>query len=245
MLELIEDDADSLAKKVKMYYKRKPKLKQMVKEFNCAYRCLAKKYDQLLSESTQVNSSEFSSSSSNSTEARHVNKNVVRFDFSKTEVFHLQTDSNVEDPGVERDNINLDFDPLDSDIKFQNTDDMNGITTDFSDEGDTDRKMDDFKLSFIAIGDSPACSPGQENTWSELRFQVMKLTEENLQQQAELIRRNDEKGEIIKELQIQLEQLKSENRALKSCLRCTKVDMKHNQSPISKLKGLILTKFFR
>lgn len=195
MLTLIEDDGDSLAKNAKMYYRRKPKLKQMVEEFNRAYRYLAEKYDQLWSESTHVQTSEFSSSSSNSTEVHH--------------------------------------------------DKMTGTATDLSDKGDIPRKKDGYELSRIAVGEFPACGPEQENTWLELRFQVMKLMEENLQQQAELIRRNDENRETIKELRFELERLKSENRALQSCLRCSKVDVKHNRSRISKLKGLVLSKFFR
>lgn len=240
MLTLIEDDGDSLAKNAKMYYRRKPKLKQMVEEFNRAYHYLAEKYDQLWSESTHVQTSEFSSSSSNSTEVHHGNKNVVSFDYSKWEAFHLHPES-----VVECDNLNLDFEPLDSDKKSGNTDKMNGTATDLSDKGDIPRKKDGYELSKIAVGEFPACGPEQENTWLELRFQVMKLIEENLQQQAELIRRNDENRETIKELRFELERLKSENRALQSCLRCSKVDVKHNRSRLSKLKGLVLSKFFR
>ena len=58
---------------------------------------------------------------------------------------------------------------------------------------------------------------------TELRFQFMKLMEEN-----RLIGRNYENRETIKELQFKLERLKTENRALQCCPRCSKVNMKHN-----------------
>ena len=226
-MSLIEDDDDdSLAKEVKLYYRKKPKLKQMVEEFNGAYHNLAEKYDQLWS------GPEFSSS--NSTEIHPVHKNVVSLDYSKWD-----PESVVEDPDVKCGNTNLDFEPLGSDKELGNTDKMNGTAT------NVNSKMDGFKLGGIEVGDFPACSLEHEDTWSELRFQVMKLMEENLQQQAELIRRNDENRETIKELRFELERSKSENRALQSCLRCSKVDLKHDQSRISKLKGLILNKFFR
>lgn len=85
----------------------------------------------------------------------------------------------------------------------------------------------------------------KESMWFELRSEVAKLMEENLRQQAELIRRNDEKREAIKELNLQLDRLMAENKALWSLIKCSKDIMKHNNSPMSKLKDLLLGKFFR
>jgi hypothetical protein len=47
MLKLIEEDADSFAKKVEMYYKKRPKLLNHVEEFYRMYRSLAERYDHL------------------------------------------------------------------------------------------------------------------------------------------------------------------------------------------------------
>jgi hypothetical protein len=54
--------------------------------------------------------------------------------------------------------------------------------------------------------------------WDELQLEVTKLMEDNLRQQAELMRRNDEKREAIKELFSQIKKLMDENRALRTCL---------------------------
>lgn len=50
MLKLIEEDADSFAKKAEMYYKKRPELVNHVEEFYRMYRSLAERYDQLTGE---------------------------------------------------------------------------------------------------------------------------------------------------------------------------------------------------
>ncbi|XP_074268324.1 uncharacterized protein LOC141591774 [Silene latifolia] len=50
MLMLVEDDADSFAKRAEMYYKKRPELISMVEDFYRAHRSLAERYDQLKSD---------------------------------------------------------------------------------------------------------------------------------------------------------------------------------------------------
>ncbi|KAI3450206.1 hypothetical protein Pfo_006871 [Paulownia fortunei] len=45
MLELIEEDADSFAKKAEIYYRNRPKLTSLVEDFYRKYRSLAERYD--------------------------------------------------------------------------------------------------------------------------------------------------------------------------------------------------------
>ncbi|XP_009414182.2 protein NETWORKED 3C [Musa acuminata AAA Group] len=49
MLNLIEEDADSFAKRAEMYYKRRPQLVDMIEDFYRAHRSLAEQHDQLKS----------------------------------------------------------------------------------------------------------------------------------------------------------------------------------------------------
>ncbi|RWW07961.1 hypothetical protein GW17_00028627 [Ensete ventricosum] len=49
MLNLIEEEADSFAKRAEMYYKRRPQLVDMIEDFYRAHRSLAEQYDQLKS----------------------------------------------------------------------------------------------------------------------------------------------------------------------------------------------------
>ncbi|KAL0300047.1 UNVERIFIED_CONTAM: protein NETWORKED 3A [Sesamum angustifolium] len=51
MLKLIEEDADSFAKRAEMYYKKRPELISMVEDFYRTHRSLAERYDQVRSES--------------------------------------------------------------------------------------------------------------------------------------------------------------------------------------------------
>ncbi|GAY59221.1 hypothetical protein CUMW_192960 [Citrus unshiu] len=85
--------------------------------------------------------------------------------------------------------------------------------------------------------------PGRKNTWHELKFQLTKLMEESLRQQAELLKRNDEKRKIIDKLRAHIECLRNQNRALQSDLRFSKVEVKSNQT--SRLSGLSFNKFFK
>ncbi|KAL5559702.1 hypothetical protein UlMin_035913 [Ulmus minor] len=45
MIKLIEEDADSFARRAKMYYKKHLELMKLVEEFYRAYRALAERYD--------------------------------------------------------------------------------------------------------------------------------------------------------------------------------------------------------
>ncbi|KAL4602923.1 hypothetical protein ACB092_10G088400 [Castanea dentata] len=45
MIKLIEEDADSFARRAEMYYKQRPELMKLVEEFYRAYRALAERYD--------------------------------------------------------------------------------------------------------------------------------------------------------------------------------------------------------
>ncbi|XP_011087122.1 protein NETWORKED 3C-like [Sesamum indicum] len=52
ILELIEDDGETFAKRAEMYYRKKPQLIDMIQDLHSSYRSLADKYDQLRSESS-------------------------------------------------------------------------------------------------------------------------------------------------------------------------------------------------
>lgn len=50
MIKLIEEEADSFARRAEMYYKKRPELMKLVEEFYRAYRALAKRYDHAMRE---------------------------------------------------------------------------------------------------------------------------------------------------------------------------------------------------
>ncbi|KAJ8765843.1 hypothetical protein K2173_015808 [Erythroxylum novogranatense] len=54
MIKLIEEDADSFARRAEMYYKKRPELMKLVEEFYRAYRALAERYDHATGELRQA-----------------------------------------------------------------------------------------------------------------------------------------------------------------------------------------------
>ncbi|WCJ26746.1 Kinase interacting (KIP1-like) family protein [Euphorbia peplus] len=78
----------------------------------------------------------------------------------------------------------------------------------------------------------------KENAWEDVKPKVSNLIEDHLRQQTELIRRNDEKREMIKQLRGQISRLMEENRAMKSFISGYKLEFKRTDSNHFKLKGL-------
>lgn len=54
MIKLIDEDADSFARRAEMYYKKRPELMKLVEEFYRAYRALAERYDHATGELRQA-----------------------------------------------------------------------------------------------------------------------------------------------------------------------------------------------
>ncbi|CAL5191784.1 unnamed protein product [Lathyrus oleraceus] len=50
MIKLIEEEADSFARRAGMYYKKRPELMKLVEEFYRTYRALAERYDHAMEE---------------------------------------------------------------------------------------------------------------------------------------------------------------------------------------------------
>ncbi|XP_010250557.1 PREDICTED: protein NETWORKED 3A-like [Nelumbo nucifera] len=232
MLVLIQEDGDSFVQRDEMYYKRRPELIKMVEEFHRSYRSLAERYDQLRSKpgSSLLVQSRFSSPSNSFKHMRTKESTRSSSTDAKLETSESRPESVVEDP---------DFEIRDHNQKEGRCEAL------LLDAKEVDEKVSGFGVDLNLVGDFPVDSFERESTSSELRFQVWKLMEDNLRQQEELIRRNDEKREAIKDLCFLVDRLMNENKALQNCLRCSEVGRKQNKSHISKLKRLIFGKLFR
>ncbi|KAF8390730.1 hypothetical protein HHK36_025257 [Tetracentron sinense] len=266
MLTVIQEDGDSFAQRAEMYYRKRPELIRMVEEFHRSYRSLAEKYDQLRSESNHVAQSRSSSSSNSFKQVQHLHNSTKRLNGSssdsnsKLEAPDSHPESVVEDPAIECDASNFDFESLNkltdelmsigpnklnSKLKFEVGDSQkDGNIAVATDTLGVNKKMNGFESGRYIVRDLPmGGSLDRESMWSQPTVQVSKLMEDNMRLQAELIRRNDEKREVIKDLSFKLYRQMDQNRAQQSCLRCSKAGVKQNQSQISKLKGMILGKF--
>ncbi|XP_077251812.1 protein NETWORKED 3C-like [Tasmannia lanceolata] len=226
MLKLIEEDGDSFAQRSEMYYKKRPELVKMVEEFHRSYRSLAERFYQLKVESTQTTQSSSSSSSNYIKQAQDSHSSTKLAlgcdDDSKLENPNSNPESVVEDPYFE------------CEQKCTAITEIEGF----------DKKINGFKTSHEIEEDFEMNSfLEKDKTWTELRFQVSKLMEDNIRQQTELVRRNEEKREAIKELSSQLDRLMDENRALQNCLGCSSACTKQNPSQFSRLRALLSGRF--
>lgn len=235
ILNLIQDDGDSFAKRAEMFYKRRPDLIKLVQDLHNSYCSLAKKYDQLRSECIHVaHLRSLPSSSLNFSEQVQPleNCNEENVESAKLEATTSHPDSVAEEH----------YSPEAPNVLLSGEQSNDGRM-----KPDTDGKVEEKGMEKIINGnefnaenggDYQMDSQEKEKMRNQLRLKVTTLIEDNLQQQTELIRRNEEKREVIKQLRSHINRLVEENRALKSYLPSYKVDMKRSQPRVSKLKGL-------
>lgn len=162
ILDLIEDDGDTFAKRAEMYYQKKPQLIKMVHELHGSYRALADKYDQLKSESSIRPSNNGSVSNSLHHNSHLINLSPVKFSVA----------AGSDESGTS--SVDIDHSPK-----------KNTLPNDEADDEKNEREE---------VG-----GVMREKVWDE-QIKFSKLLEENLAKQSELIRRNDEKREVINEL---------------------------------------------
>ncbi|XVF44379.1 hypothetical protein PTKIN_Ptkin02bG0115200 [Pterospermum kingtungense] len=104
---------------------------------------------------------------------------------------------------------------------------------------DYDKRKENKNINGIAFqrdksDGSQAAMLENEKMWNELRFKVSELVEDNLSHQTELIRRNDEKRETIRNLCSKMNMVDIDNR-----------DVKRKRSQLSRLKRLLLGRFMK
>ncbi|KAL8530818.1 hypothetical protein ACS0TY_007741 [Phlomoides rotata] len=124
MLKLVEEDADSFAKRAEMYYKKRPELISMVEDFYRTHRSLAERYDHVKSEpGNRLLSSPFTSSSLSFTKYRlekSMSFNDKAYD-SCSEVYGPEEEesdeSEVDDPEEEEERQTVHNHPLASETE--------------------------------------------------------------------------------------------------------------------------------
>ncbi|KAJ7976296.1 KIP1-like [Quillaja saponaria] len=167
----------------------------------------------------------------------------------KMEAFTSHVNSVVEDSDIRCERANVDFEVLNK-LEDQYYELMSVEPRNISFKAKREVKenvivkIDGFELD-QRIEDPPITSDELENMHSELKCEFTRLAEDNLKQLVELVTRNDEKRETIMKLQLQLEALKRENRALQISLRYSKANAKDNESHISRSGWLSISKLFR
>ncbi|XP_050231876.1 protein NETWORKED 4B-like [Mercurialis annua] len=219
MEALLGEDEDS-STRIENYDKRRLEVLQMLEEFNNEYCSLAEKYDGLMSKLDPESDSGSGLGSGSVPSSSNTSKKIVE----------SCGDRKLEISGS---CLNAIFGEPDTDIEFEYLKQLEKELTDH--DYSLTRHQD-------TAGDIREDDSEQGNTWSDLNSQVTKLMEDNLQQQAELAKRNIEKKITINRLRSQIKHLKGENRELQTCMRCSKSGGKGKQ--MSKLKRMFSGKLF-
>ncbi|KAI3668232.1 hypothetical protein L6452_43309 [Arctium lappa] len=207
MLKLIEEDADSFAKRAEMYYKKRPELITIVEDLYRAHRSLAEKYDQVKFDSG----------------TRHITPwTSCPLPLSKYRTSQLIKESEKSyDSYSESFDFDHDYDSAESEIDDPQHEEIEELK---NSDDDVEEAM-------------------------KLREEIDRLREVNKVQKEQLIQKDEEKREAIRQLSFSLDLLKQENVDLKrGILGKAKDSFKKqtNSNPFefNKLKGVFWGKLF-
>lgn len=211
MLKLIEEDADSFAQRAEMYYKKRPELIGMVEDFYRTHRSLAERYDQFKSESgTRLVTLAPWASPLSATKCRS-EKLISLSSMDKTYDSYSET-YETEEFGEESDVE--DPEPEEEELQFH--------------KGGVERKEvstshDDANLIRVA---------------AKLKEEIERLKAENNSQKEQLMHKDEEKREAIRQLSLGMELLREENMELRKRIVVVKDSAKRqNHIEVNKLEG--------
>ncbi|GMJ01102.1 Networked 3A [Hibiscus trionum] len=228
MLKLIEEDADSFAKRAEMYYKKRPELISLVEDFYRSHRLLAERYDQIKSDP----------------ETRLMT--TLGSPFASMKHHHSEKTMNFMDKTYDSN-----FESLDSDDYAESeVDDPEHYETvdEVEDPGQVDKYVACIvtKVGHIDNIDRNLLSPKVrqevpmkvfDDEVMKLREEIERLKEENKAQKARLIEKDEEKREVIRQLSLAVQVLKDENVELKKRIAKTSPPRKWSPLDFNKVKG--------
>lgn len=202
MLNVIEEDADSFAKRAEMYYKKRPELISIVEDLYRAHRSLAEKYDQLKSDG-------------------HITP------WTSLPLSKFPTPQLIKE----------------SDKSYDSYSDSFDFDHDF-DSGESEI-FDDPRLEDNAFYNEEIEEDEKSCLVMKLKEELEGLREENRVQKEDLIRKDEEKREAIRQLSFSVDLLKQENAYLKARI-AQDFSKKQNSSPFefTMLKGVFWGRLF-
>ncbi|XP_050374748.1 protein NETWORKED 3A-like [Argentina anserina] len=217
MLNIIEEDGDTFAKRADMFFKRKPELITRLEDFYKSYRSLAENYDQLRSEVIQAAHLR-SFSTLDSIKAQTIQKcekeisGYMKVKALPNSTIEKETTSSSDDA------IEYLHKRVDNRLVLVSSDQQ-----DSSAGSDKDMKAEELDGSM----DEKICSIEKAKIWEE---KVSELIDANRHQQEKLISNIKDKSETIKKLN-------EENRILRAQLLARTTHTKNNELPKSKSKS--------
>lgn len=249
-----------------VHYKWKEDLIEMLEELGQSYRVLVISYNQLKSKASSRTCLSGSSSSSGTLKTRSAICNKTATGNLEDEILkqgcNRYPKSRKEHSNGKFNGIDMHFELLNKQddeyhelssagscsMKFKSKHErrdsqMEEVITNFSTEENILMNLEDLELN--EKNEDPSMINFKfDSKWTMLKYQITKLTEDNLHQLVELVQRNDEKRETIKRLQLEVEALKRENKVLQTSLRNSNAYSERSQPQISTPRRMSMAKIF-
>ncbi|KAK7396837.1 hypothetical protein VNO78_17998 [Psophocarpus tetragonolobus] len=242
MLKLIEEDADSFAKRAEMYYKKRPELVSMVEDFYRTHRSLAERYDQVKPDTTGIGhlvtgGSPFASAKNQLEKLMTFSDNGYDSYSEHCDVYESE-ESEVDDPDQEEE----------EGTKFLHNCTKKEQTSFVAVSDEVIKLRDEVKR----LNEENKAHKDQMKQKDTICDEVMKLREEigrlrddNEAQKEQLKQKDEEKIEVIRQLSLAVDVLKQENVKMRNFI--AKESTKKWKNPfdeINKLVGAFSVKLF-
>ncbi|GAU42529.1 hypothetical protein TSUD_341550 [Trifolium subterraneum] len=206
MLKLIEEDADSFAKRAEMYYKKRPELISMVEDFYRTHRSLAERYDQV---KPDTGISHIASGVSPFASAKYRIEKLISFADTGYDTYSENFDvdesmeSEVDDPEHEEKEV-AKFHSYTKDEQVSSVA-VNEEVMKLRDEIKRVRDENEVHKEQLKQKDT-ICDEVMK-----LREEIERLRVENEAHKEQLKQKNEEKIEVIKQLSVAIDLLKQDN----------------------------------
>lgn len=238
VLKLIEEDADSFAKRAEMYYKKRPELVRMVEDFYRSHRSLAERYDQVKPD-TYSGGSPFAS-------AKYQFEKLTTFSDNGFDTYshsehcdaYESEESEVDDPEHEEE----------EGTKFLHNCTKEDHVSFVAESDDEVMKLRDEIKKLNEENRAHRDQIKQKDTICDevmvLREEMERLRDENEAQKEQLKQKDEEKIEVIRQLSLAIDVLKQENVKMKNFIAKESFKKWKNPFEINKIVGAFSMKLF-
>ncbi|MED6158902.1 hypothetical protein PIB30_037363 [Stylosanthes scabra] len=245
MLKVIEEDADSFAKRAEMYYKKRPELLRMVEDFYRTHRSLAERYDQVRPD-TGIGL--LNSGGSPFASAKHRFEKLLTF----------ADDHRGYDTYSESYDVESEVDDPEQEVEEEEEESKSNQCT---------KEEVEVEVSYVAVNDEVIRLRDEMKRLNEenkayknelkmkdnacdevivLKEEIERLKEENEAQRKQLKQKDEEKIEVIRQLSMAIDVMKEENVKMRNFIIAKESTKKWNKKPfeLNKFVGELSDKLF-
>ncbi|GAA0169295.1 hypothetical protein LIER_23814 [Lithospermum erythrorhizon] len=229
MLKVIEEDADSFRQRAEMYYKKRPELINMVEDFYRAHRSLAEQYDLVKLDAGNRLVSPWKTPALSDTKSRlemSISVSEKSYD-SYSDAYELEEESyesEVDDP-----------DPEEEEIVVQVQTEVSSVVVDY----EVMKLKEEIEMLKVEVSSNVV-----DDEVVRLKEEIERLKMENRIQRDQLVEKDEEKREVIRQLSLAMDMLREENVRLREISKKTTTPKKQNPMEFNKPKEGFWKKLF-